>query len=546
MIMNKLIASVLLLFSFSALALANQTEKTAIWHKYEVHFTSDKEYANPVYDIQAFRVVFTSSTGREKTVNGFWDDALDWKVRFMPDELGDWTWISSCSDEQNTGLNRKSGHFTCVKGVEEFEIYKHGAIRHLPGKYYLTYADGSPFFWMGCTAWNGAMKSTEADWDHYLQHRRERHYNLIQFVTTQWRGGDSNLDGDLAYTGSGRIEINPLFFQKLDERVDRINEFGLVAAPVLLWALPFGDGRDLSPGYHLPVDEAALLAKYIVARYQGNQVVWILGGDGRYFDEFEDRWKAIGQRVFNEIDHAPATLHPHGQSYIGDIYAGEAWYNIMGYQSSHGFSQSTVDFINREDVANNWDKIRPMPNINMEPLYENIRRDQTPENVRNAIWWSLFATPMAGFTYGANGIWPWVEEDGGPILNHRQAPWTVSWKHSLELPVSLEMEYLYDFIDQFAWWDFYPDHELLPEQPGDKQFDEWVGVLSNGDRSQVLVYIPKNGTISIRNPSGYSYEAMWFDLKRNEYSNADITSSPGLLTITQDGDTGMVLILTGK
>ena len=260
MIMNKLIASTLLLFSFSALALANQTEKTAIWHKYEVRFTSDKEYTNPVYDIKAFTVVFTSLTGREKTVNGFWDGELDWKVRFMPDELGDWTWISSCSDEQNIGLHQKSGHFTCVKGVEEFEIFRHGAIKHPPGKYYLTYDDGTPFFWMGCTAWNGAMKSTEADWDYYLKHRRDHHYNLIQFVTTQWRGGDSNLDGDLAYTGSGRIEINPLFFQKLDERVVRINEFGLVAAPVLLWALPFGDGRHLSPGYHLPVDEAVLLA----------------------------------------------------------------------------------------------------------------------------------------------------------------------------------------------------------------------------------------------------------------------------------------------
>jgi hypothetical protein len=71
-------------------------------------------------------------------------------------------------------------------------------------------------------------------------------------------------------------------------------------------------------------------------------------------------------------------------------------------------------------------------------------------------------------------------------------------------------------------------------------------VLSNPDRSQVLVYIPKNGTISIRNPFGFSYEARWFDPKRNEYSTADVISSTGLLTITQDGDTGMVLLLTSE
>jgi hypothetical protein len=292
------------------------------------------------------------------------------------------------------------------------------------------------------------------------------------------------------------------------------------------------------------VDEAVLLAKYIVARYQGNQVIWILGGDGRYFGEFEDRWKAIGQKVFNDIDHAPATLHPHGSSYIGDLYAGESWYSIMGYQSSHSYQKRVVDFINSKDIANNWDKIRPMPNINMEPIYENILEHQTAENVRNAIWWSLFATPVAGVTYGANGIWPWVEEDGGPILNHRQAPWTVSWKHSLDLPVSLEMEYLYEFMDQFAWWELYPDRELLMEQPGEKQFDAFAGVLSNHDRSQVLVYIPKNGNIRIRNPFGFSYEARWFDPMRNKYTSADVTPAPGILTVTKDSDTGMILILT--
>jgi hypothetical protein len=241
--MNKLIANTLLLLSFSALALASQTDETAIWHKYEIRLTSDKDYVNPIYDINTFSVVFTSASGREKTVNGFWDGERDWKVRFMPDEPGAWSWQSTCSDESNGGLHGQFGHFSCVKGVEELEIYKRGAIKHPAGKYYLTYDDGTPFFWMGCTSWNGAMKSTGADWDYYLQHRRDHHYNLIQFVTTQWRGGDSNLDGDLAYTGSGKIEINPLFFQKMDERVDRINEFGLVAAPVLLW-----EPGNLDPG----------------------------------------------------------------------------------------------------------------------------------------------------------------------------------------------------------------------------------------------------------------------------------------------------------
>ena len=100
--MNKFIAVILLLFSFNGLALASQTDEIALWHKYEIRFTSDMEYANPIYDIKTFTVVFTSATGREKTVNGFWDGERDWKVRFMPDELGEWSWQSTCSDKDNS------------------------------------------------------------------------------------------------------------------------------------------------------------------------------------------------------------------------------------------------------------------------------------------------------------------------------------------------------------------------------------------------------------------------------------------------------------
>ena len=37
--------------------------------------------------------------------------------------------------------------------------------------------------------------------------------------------------------------------------------------------------------------------------------------------------------------------------------------------------------------------------------------------MRNASYWSILATPTAGITYGANGIWPWLRE-GEEILNH--------------------------------------------------------------------------------------------------------------------------------
>lgn len=330
---------------------ARAVDKVSHWMKFEKEFESSKLYENPIYEVKFFIIHFTSPAGKTKKINGFWDGNKNWKIRFAPDEQGMWSYITSCSDESNTGLHNIKGTFESIPHNSKHAIYNRGSIKHPRGTYHLTYADGTPFFWTACTAWNGALKSTEEEWDTYLQDRVNNHYNVIQVVATQWRGGDVNMHGQVAFEGSGRIAINPEFFQHLDKRIDKINEYGLVEAPVLLWTLPSGSGRHLSPGYYLPHEEAILLAKYIVARYGGNQVVWFLGGDGRYVNEYEQKWKTIGRGVFGEDHPGIVAQHPHGRSWIGSIYVGEDWLDIVGYQSSHSSEAATVNWINKGPVS---------------------------------------------------------------------------------------------------------------------------------------------------------------------------------------------------
>lgn len=522
--------TVVLIFLSSSTFAQNEVK---IWDKYEAELTSSKSYLKPIYDVRNFDIIFTSPTGRGRKVYGFWDGGQSWKVRFMPDELGEWSWKSVCSDKENTGLHDNSGSFLCIPNTSQLDIYHRGAIVHPEGKYHLSYSDGTPFFWVGCTAWNGALKSTDEEWQIYLKQRRDHNYNLIQLVTTQWRGCDQSADGLVAYEGSGEITINPDFFKRIDQKIDEVNSYGLVTSPVILWALHVGQGRYLSPGYHLPLDEAAILARYIVARYQGNHVIWALGGDGKYYDDLEARWKKIGQEVFNEIDHAPVTLHPHGSSYVGRIYADELWYDIMGYQSSHNNGERVVNWINKGPMANEWDKLKPMPYINMEPNYEQIRFLITAEDVRNASWWSIFATPIAGITYGANGIWPWLRE-GEKILNHRDAPGTSTWRKSIDFPGSKQIGYLSEFIQDTDWWNYYPAAELLVSQPGDEIFNAFVSVVATEDKKGIMVYIPKKCSIELRNPLLYEYEATWYNPQTNEYSKGDPVLKDNKITIRKE------------
>ena len=516
------------------------------WAKLELDFGSEQPYDNPLYDVEEFYATFTSPTGRELRINGFWDGGTDWKVRFAPDEPGEWSYTTVCSEEDNTGLHNQSGTFRCMPNDNTLALYQHGAVMHPPGAYHLAHHDGTPFFWTACTAWNGALKSTDEEWNKYLQHRVDHHYNVIQFVTTQWRGADQNSQGQVAYEGSGRITVNPAFFQAMDQKVDQINEYGLVAAPVVLWALPFGQGRHLSPGYHLPIQEAVLLAKYVVARYGGNQVVWLLGGDGQYYDELETRWKTIGREVFGNIHHAPVTLHPHGRSWIGELYADEAWMDVIGYQSSHNNGERVVNWINKGPMAQEWANIAPRPIINMEPNYEQIRFTITDQDVRNASYWSIFATPPAGITYGANGIWPWLRE-GETILNHtHNKPGTSTWEESIDFPGSLQIGYLSAFMQQFRWWKLKPDTTLLVTQPGEEQFNHFVSVVKSEDYTTVLAYLPVATTIRLRNPLNTAYEGRWFDPATNRYEEAQLTVNNGLVEATSEAAGDRVLVLIKK
>ncbi len=517
-------------------------EQVRVWTKYEKAFESDKSYENPLYEVKEFAVRFTSPTRRVRKVSGFWDGGRDWKVRFCPDEQGTWTFRTSCSDEKNEGLHGIEGSFECIAGDSDLDIYTKGGIIRPKGCYHLAHADGTPFFFTACTAWNGALKSTEDEWRRYLKHRVDYGYNVIQFVTTQWRGCDKDAEGQVAFEGCGRIRINPRFYQRLDRKVDQINEHGLVAAPVLLWALPVADGRELSPGYYLPDDAAILLARYMVARYGGHHVIWILGGDGRYINEYEQRWKNIGRGVFGDEHPGVVAQHPQGRSWIGRAYAEESWLDVVGYQSSHSNAQGTVEWITKGPPANDWDEIPARPIINMEPCYEEIGFRITDRDVRNASYWSILATPTAGITYGANGIWPWIRE-GEEILNHRHAAGVTPWHKSIDFPGSIQIGYLAHFMRRLPWWRLRPAQDLLAEQPGDRTYNHFISVAQTENGDMIVAYLPVRSTVRLFNRPGHEYRGEWFNPVSNDTFTTAVNHRDGLIEMTSPQNSDMVLVL---
>ena len=302
--------------------------------RFEAAFVSAVEYANPLHEI-ALSVTFTSPAGLSHRVDGFWDDAASWRARFKPDELGQWTFTTACSDTANSGLHAQSGAFACVEPSGETRFDQHGPLRVAANRRFLEHADGTPFLWLADTAWSGPLRSTAEEWAYYLRERVRQGFSAVQWVATQYLAApDGDLGGQLPYAGHAQIAVNPAFYQRLDQRLDAINQAGLLGVPVLLWAAEWSESsvNTANPGFALPEDQAILLARYMVARWGAHDVVWILNGDGDYRGAKAERWRRIGQAVFGEREHAPVVLHPNGMNIPTEEFRDQSWLDITGYQ----------------------------------------------------------------------------------------------------------------------------------------------------------------------------------------------------------------------
>lgn len=470
--------------------------------RFEQSFESTASYGNPLQEA-SLNVTFTSPDGRKLKVPGFWDGGSAWKVRFMPTQPGKWTFETACSDAANKGLHQQKGELTVSAATGSSRFAQHGPVRMSHDGRYLAHEDGTPFFWMADTAWNGALLSTDSDWAHYIKERVRQRFSAVQFVTTQWRASP---DGDAgkkpAYTGKEKITIDPAFFQRLDRKVDALNNAGLLAAPVLLWAIGAGSNPAVNPGNSLPDDQAILLARYIVARWSGNAVSYILAGDSDYRGQKSERWIKIGRAVFGDIHHGPVTMHPGGMQWVWNEFIGEKWFNYLGYQSGHGDDARTLKWMTEGPLTEDWAKLPHKPFINLEPPYENhvayqSKKPISPEAVRRAVYWSLLGAPTAGVSYGGHGVWGWDDGTKAPT-DHPGTGTPLPWKNALTMPGAEQMAHVAEFFNSIDFWRLRPAPVAVVNQPGNQAAHRYVAAAKSDQRDLLVLYVPEDRTVEVK------------------------------------------------
>ena len=482
---------------------------------FEAVFTSSRDFADPIRDVM-LTVTFLGPDNEQHTTDAFWDGDRVWRVRFSPSVAGNWHYTTTCSQSDANGLHDQSGTFTVAPYTGNLPLLRHGPIRRADDGCSLAHADGTPFFWLADTAWNGVLKAQPDDWNRYLSTRKAQGFTAIQAVITHWRSFPADAAGEMAFAGTESIDINPAFYQRIDGKIAAIAAHGLVPAPVLIWACTPKD-----PGYYLPADDCTLLARYTVARYAAYRPIWILGGDGEYRGQAAEKWKQTGRAVFGSDGTQPVTMHPRGVNWPGEDLRHEPWLTFHSYQSGHGDNDEHLRWLQTGPPAANWATEPVKPVINQEPNYEHHvsyhqRQVFNAYHVRRASYWSLLVSPTAGVTYGHHGIWPWMEEAGIPA-DHAQTGEAPPWPVALLAEGAENMRHLRTFFDHITWWKLRPAQHLLGVQPGEDDPNRFIAVACSNSGGPVVAYSPGGDVIRLTHPLT---RARWFNPRNGAWIEA--------------------------
>jgi Domain of unknown function (DUF5060)/Protein of unknown function (DUF4038)/Domain of unknown function (DUF5605) len=237
----------------------NTVEK---WGTFEAAFQGPSK-GNPFLDV-AFDAVF-SQHGRNIRVPGFYDGDGTYRVRFMPDNEGEWTYRTR---SKTAALDGKTGSLTVVAP----STGNHGPVS-VRNQFHFGYADGTPYLPFGttCYAWTHQPLDMQAE---TLKTLKKTRFNKIRMgvfpkdypynvneplhpIFLKGRGGKEDFD-----------RPNPAAFQHFESQVAALRDLGMEADIIIFH--PYDRW-----GYsNMSAEQDFRYVAYLAARLGASRNVW--------------------------------------------------------------------------------------------------------------------------------------------------------------------------------------------------------------------------------------------------------------------------------
>jgi len=415
-------------------------------------------------------------------------------------------------------------HFTWAKSLK---VSKNG--------HFLVYEDGTPFFYLGDTAWElfHCLKREEAD--KYLADRAEKGFTVIQAVVLSDINGlvIPNAYGDLPLKDKNPLQPDEAYFKHVDYIVDKAEKLGLFIGMLPTWG-KYWSSSEPQRVIFTP-ENARVYGKFLGKRYLNQPVIWILGGDQNIKNENERKIIEAMAHGLKDGDGGKhlITFHPRGPGLSSDYFHQAEWLDFNMFQSSHG----AHDHDNGLFAEHDYTLKPPKPTLDGEARYETMpvgfyfegfnRQDRFDDyDCRQAAYWSLLAG-ACGHTYGDNNIWQMWVPDKEPILSA-----AIPWSEALDHPGSFQMGLVRKLFESRPYQKLVPNQSVIKDGPVTGGGKIRAAVAS--DSSFIFVYSPRGEKFSIDKSlvTGKRTNEIWFDPRYGIAYNIHSTDTKGIQTFT--------------
>jgi hypothetical protein len=384
--------------------------------------------------------------------------------------------------------------------------------------------DGTPFFYLGDTAWELFHRLDREEAVRYLDDRAAKGFTVIQAVALAELDGLSTPN---AYGHTPLVDNDPArpkvapggendYWDHVDWIIDAANERGLTIGLLPTWGDKWNLKWGVGPVVFTP-ENAASYGEWLGRRYRQKDLIWILGGD-RPIEEPKHaeivRAMARGIRRGDGGSHL-MTFHPSGGYGSAQFFHEEDWLDFNMRQNGHDarFTESYAT------TLKDYRRTPTKPIIDGEPLYEDHPVSFKPQenghsvaaDVRRPLYWDLFSGAF-GHTYGHHSIWQMWQPGLDPV-NFPLMP----WYEALHQPGASQMQHGRWLLESRPGENRIPDDSLIVTEavetavPGAGRYRLKATRDAGGAWAMVFTPSGRPFSVDLEKLSGIEVEAWWFD-----------------------------------
>ncbi len=425
-------------------------------------------------------------------------------------------------------------------------------------KHFIVRDDGSPFFYLGDTAWELFHRLSREDAETYLKDRAAKAFTIIQCVALAEEDGlhipnaygFTPLIGDDPTTPDVKAGPQNDYWDHVDFIVEKANSLGLTVGFLPTWGDKWNKKWGVGPEIFTP-ENAAIYGEWLGRRYREKDLIWILGGDrpienDRHLEIL--RAMARGLKKGDGGAHL-ITLHPSGGSGSADKLHGEDWLDFNMRQNGH-----VAEYARYALTHTDYLRTPTKPVLDAEPIYEDHPISfkaadfghSVAADVRRPLYWDLFGG-ACGHTYGHHSIWQFAAPGRKPVNNP-----LLPWPDALQQPGAAQMQLGRHLIESRPILTRIPDDTLIVTAavptavPGAGRYRYTATRDAAGTFAMIYVPCGRPFAIHMDKITGAKITATWFDPRTGKTEPIGTFPNTGERTFTPPApgeDLDWVLVL---